>query len=184
MLIRSLGRFLVAPAILFLCLAGRCGSDTADASSTASGSSLSSAVGPKISAAKFCPALMPKVKAFVKVALDSIVMANDETNDDLHRGEDGYLSCTYGHATEGYVITVGMNSGDVSRYKGLTEKGFVALPGFGDQARAYESSLRWVDVVKGSSACETIVTMANENLTEEWKQVGGKICNAAFDLYH
>jgi hypothetical protein len=185
MSMRLAGHLLVAPALLFALLAARCGSDSADAA-PASGSAAAAASpgGPKILAAKFCPALLPKVKAFVKVPLDSIKLAQDETNDDLHAGDDGYVSCTFSHAQEGYVITTGMHAGDVSRFVGTTEQGFTNLPGFGDHARAYDASLRWVDVVKGSVACETIVTMADGSLTEsDWKQAGGKICNAAFELY-
>jgi hypothetical protein len=166
--------------------AAACGSHTADAASASSDSAPASSTAskPRVSAAKFCPALMPKVQSLVKVSL-TIIQANDETNDDLHTGEDGYVSCTYGQPDQGYRITTGMHAGDVSHYEGTTEKGFTALPGFGDKARAYEASLRWVDVVKGSTACETILTVADESLTEaDWKQVAGKMCNAAFDLYH
>lgn len=179
-------RLLALPAALLLFAGARCASHDADAASSASDSSpaATSANGPKVSAAKFCPALLANVKPYVKVPL-GIVQANDETNDDLHTGEDGYVSCTYGHDPDGYRLTIGMHAGDVSKYEGTTEKGFVPLPGFGDKARAYEASIRWVDVVKGSAACEAIVTISNEDLTEsDWKQAGGKMCNAAFALYH
>ncbi|MGH7648452.1 MAG: hypothetical protein ACREND_10070, partial [Gemmatimonadaceae bacterium] len=173
-------RTLVAPAVLFALVAAGCGSHTADAASASPDSAPSSAAagGPKVSAAKFCPALMPKVQSLVKVSL-SIIQANDETNDELHTGDAGYVSCTYGRQDQGYRITTGMHAGDVSHYEGTTEKGFTALPGFGDNARAYDASIRWVDVVKGSTACETILTVADESLTEpDWKQVAGKMCNA------
>lgn len=173
-------RLLAASTILFVIVAARCSSHDADAAAAPSGSA--AAGGPTISAAKFCPALLPKVQSFVKVSL-SILQANDETNDDLHTGDHGYVSCTYGH--DAYRVTTSMHAGDVSRYEGTAEKGFVPLPGFGDQARAYDATLRWVDVVKGSTACETILTVADEDLTgHDWKQVAGQMCNAAFALYH
>lgn len=178
-------QLLVPPTVLFLFLAGRCGSDNGDAASAASGSSPASTSGPKIYAAKFCPALFPKIKAYVKAPLDSIMQSGDAFNDDMHLGDVGYVSCTFGHAGQGYVVTVSMHAGDVSKYTGITDKGYSALPGFGDQARAYDGSLRWVDVVKGSTACEAILTIADADLAErDWKQAAGKVCNAAFDLYH
>lgn len=178
-------RLLVPAVILFAGLAAACGSHDAEAASAADASPAATvASGPKVSAAKFCPALLAPVKTYVKVPL-GIVMANDETNDDLHAGEDDYVSCTYGHDPDGYRLTISMHAGDVSKFEGTTEKGFVPVAGFGDKARAYEASIRWVDVVKGSTACEAIVTIANEDLTlPDWKQAAGKMCNAAFDLYH
>lgn len=176
-------RLLVPPAVLFLFLAGRCGSDNADSASAGAGASSASA--PKITAAKFCPALLPKIKGYVKAPLDSIAQSNDAFNDDVHRGDEGYVSCTYGHAGQGYVVTVGMHAGDISRFEGITDKGYSPLQGFGDQARAYDGSLHWVDVVKGSTACEAILTIADADLAEkDWTQVAGKVCNASFDLYH
>ena len=186
MSMRLAGQLVVAPAMLFVLMAARCGSDSADAASASSNSPSAdaSASGPKVSAARFCPALLAKIQAYVKVPW-GIVQANDETNDELHTADDGYVSCTYGHEGEGYRITTGMHAGDVGAYEGTSQKGFSSLAGFGDQARAYEASLRWIDVVKGSTACETILDVPNESLTEsDWKQVAGKMCNAAFDLYH
>jgi len=185
MFLRHPARFVALPVVLLVTAAARCSSSNADAASAASDlpPAAAPASGPKISAAKFCPALLAKVKGYVKVPLDALE-ANDETNDAMHTGEDGYVSCTYGHDPDGYRVTIGMHAGDMSKYEGTTEPGFVPLAGFGDHARAYDASIRWVDVVRASTACETILTMADENLTErDWKQVGGKMCNAAFDLY-
>lgn len=174
-----LRRLLVPTTVLFVFLAARCASHDADAASTPASSAAS---GPGVSAAKFCPALLPKVQSFVKVPLTT-VQANDETNDDLHRGDDGYVSCTYGNDV--YRVTITMNAGDVSKYEGTNQQGFVPLAGFGDKARAYDGTVRWVDVVKRSTACETILSVADKDLTEsDWKQVAGKMCNAAFTLYH
>src|SRR5579862_2130013 len=86
----------------------------AAASSSDSSSTAASANGPKVSAAKFCPALLANVKSYVKVPL-GVVQAQDETNDDLHTGEDGYVSCTYGHDPDGYRLTIVMHAGDVSK---------------------------------------------------------------------
>jgi hypothetical protein len=163
-------------------LAARCGAshdaaaqaEDGSAQAPPAGGSSHSSSDPKA----FCAAVLEAVQPMVKIPL-TVESATDAHNDDLRQGEAGYAQCHFVHQRAGVTLTLS----DEKSFNASTEKGFTALPGFGDRARAYSGSLQWVDVMKGKSFCEAIVTLAPEQLTEDWKQVGGKMCTIAYSKH-
>lgn len=174
---------LATPAFLVaVALAAKCGDASAaapaqsanDVSPAQSTSASAAALDPK----KFCASLLPQIQALFKIPL-TLMSADDSHSDDMHTGEAGYVSCVNGNG--GYRATVIMSSDPQKKFTSELKKGYEALPGFGDVARSAHSSYQWVDVMKGSTFCEGIVTIDDKDLASgDWKQTGGKMCTAAF----
>lgn len=171
----------VSAFVVVVSLAARCGSST-DAAAAApdssaqaprtSGESSHAASDPKA----FCAALLTAIQPLVKVPL-TVQSAHDAHNDDMHTGEPGFAQCVFKHGQAGVTLTLS----DEKSFDATPDKGFSALPGFGDKARAYDGSMEWVDVMKGKSFCEAIVVLPPEQITDgDWKQTGGKMCVAAY----
>lgn len=164
--------------VVIVSLAARCGSSAdaaaqpGDASAQPSPASVAqSATDPKA----FCAAMLTAIQPMVKVPL-TVESAYDAHNDDMHIGEAGYLQCILRHTPYGITLTLS----DEKTITPSADKRFSDLPGFGDKARAYTGSLQWVDVMKGKTFCEAIVSLSPEQLTEDWKQAGGKMCMLAY----
>lgn len=174
---------LATPAFLLaVASAAKCGDASAaaparsaiDASSPPGASAGAAAVDPK----KFCASLLPQIQALIKIPL-TVLSADDSHSDDMHTGEPGYLSCVNGNG--GYRATVIMSSDPEKKFTSDVKKGYEALPGFGNVARSSHSGIQWVDVMKGSTFCEAIVTIDDKDIvSDDWKQTGGKMCMAAF----
>jgi hypothetical protein len=168
-------------------LAAKCGGDASAAgtdvatgapapAASGSGTSSASATDPK----KFCAALLPQVQALIKLPL-TVKSADDSHTDNMHTGDDGYLSCVNGNGD--YRATVTMSNDPDKVFTSAPKKGYEALAGFGDVARSSHSGFQWVDVMKGSTFCEAIVTIDDKDIVSgDWKQTGGKMCMAAFAL--
>jgi hypothetical protein len=176
---------LATPAFLFaVALAAKCADSSVAATSqapdspsatpsTTSGSSAGT-VDPK----KFCATLLPQIQALIKLPL-TVMSADDSHSDVMHTGDQGYVSCVNGNGD--YRATIIMSSDPAKKFTSEVKKGFEALPGFGDVARAAHSGFQWVDVMKGDTFCEAIVTIQDSDLKAgDWKQTGGKMCMAAF----
>lgn len=161
----------------------KCGGDASGAAPDVSsggaasgGSTSASSSDPK----KFCAALLPQVQTLIKLPL-IVMSADDSHSDDMHTGEAGYLRCVNGNG--GYRATIIMSDDPGKAFTSAPKQGYEALPGFGDVARSSHSGLQWVDVMKGKTFCEAIVTIDDNNLIAgDWKQVGGKMCMAALAL--
>ena len=127
-------------------------------------------------AAQVCASLQPSVQAVVKVPL-KVKSAEDGTTDDLHKGEAGYYACIFSVGSS-YQLTVILS--DEKSFKD-GEKGYQPLAGFGDRARFSPGSLPFVDVMKGKTFCEVLVTMPPDQFTgQDWMHAAGKICVGAF----
>lgn len=164
-------------------LAAKCGGDAtagapevSSAGAASGGSTSASSTDPK----QFCAWLLPQVQALIKLPL-TVMSADDSHSDDAHTGEAGYLSCVNGNG--GYRATIIMSDDPDKAFTSAPKQGYDALPGFGDVARSSHGGLQWVDVMKGKTFCEAIVTIDDSNLIAgDWKQAGGKMCMAAFAL--
>lgn len=173
--------------VIMATLAAKCGGDASAAGSddasggtavaaASGGSSTASSSDPK----KFCAALLPQVQALIKIPL-TVLSADDSHTDNMHTGEDGYVNCVNGSG--GYRATVIMSNDPDKAFTSALKKGYEALPGFGDVARSSHSAYQWVDVMKGKTFCEAIVTIDDKDIVAgDWKQTGGKMCMAAFAL--
>lgn len=175
--------------ILATALAANCGGDasasppdaanggaSSQASAASGGSSSSSPTDPK----KFCAALLPQVQALIKAPL-TVLSADDSHSDVMHTGEPGYVSCVNGSG--GYRATIIMSDDPGKAFTSQLQPHFQALPGFGDVARSSQGGIQWVDVMKGKTFCEAIVTIDDKDiLAGNWKTTGGKMCMAAFAL--
>lgn len=170
--------FMVAAVLGAKCV-GEASAAGPDASSVGAASGDSPTVSPT-DPKKFCAALLPQVQALVKLPL-TVMSADDSHTDDMHTGEEGYLSCVNGNG--GYRASVIMSNDPGKKFTSEVKKGYEALPGFGDVARSSHSAYQWIDVMKGNSFCEAIVTINDKDIVaDDWKQTGGKMCMAAFAL--
>ncbi len=152
------------------------------AASTASASPAPAATPARApSGATFCGTLQPLVQPLVKPAL-SLFQASDATTDDLHRGEPHYVDCDFRFSSGQF--DVGLHDDADHQFDDATAKGYAPLPGFGDHARylVKQQEMRWVDVVRGSTACEARFTMADSQIKGDWKQAAGNACNAALSV--
>jgi len=175
--------------VIAAALAAKCGGNASAASSdvASGGAEPSSAPASGVSSSpsstdpkKFCAALLPQVQALIKLPL-TVMSADDSHTDQMHTGEAGYLSCVNGNG--GYRATVIMSDDAEKAFTSAPKKGYEALPGYGDVARSSQSGITWVDVMKGKTFCEAIVTIDDKDIVAgDWKQAGGKMCMAAFAL--
>lgn len=171
----------VSMFLFVVTLGARCGAshdaeahsgDGSAQAAPAGGASASAAGDPKA----FCAALLAATQPLLKVPL-TVTMASDANNDELHGGEPGYAECRFTGKQLGVTIILS----DEKSFDSSTDKGFIPLSGFGDKARAHEGSIQWVDVMKGKTFCEAIVTVSPDQVTGgDWKQAGGKMCIAAY----
>jgi hypothetical protein len=175
--------------MLATALAAKCGGDasastpdvasggpSSQAAAAVGGSSGTSPIDPK----KFCAALLPQVKALIKAPL-AVLSADDSHSDATHTGEPGYVSCVNGSG--GYRATIIMSDDPDKAFTSQLQPHYQALPGFGDVARSSQGGIQWVDVMKGKTFCEAIVTIDDKDIVAgDWKTTGGKMCMAAFAL--
>jgi hypothetical protein len=133
-------------------------------------------------ASAFCAKLQPLVQPFVKPVLTRF-RAADGTTDDLHAGEPHYVDCDFRPA--GGQVDVSLHDDSDHRFDDAAKDGYAALPGFAAPARytARAGEMRWVDLVRGSIACEARFTMDDAQINGDWKQAAGKICEAALALH-
>jgi hypothetical protein len=174
---------IVVPALMAAIFsAAKCGDASAapasrsdaDASPASTATTSTSSVDPK----KFCATLLPQIQTLIKIPL-TVVSADDSHSDNMHMGEQGYLSCVNGSGD--YRATIIMSGDPGKKFTSEPKKGYDPLTGFGDIARSSHSGYQWVDVMKGDTFCEAIVTIADKDLASgDWKQTGGKMCMAAF----
>jgi hypothetical protein len=134
-----------------------------------------------MSGAAFCAKLQPLVQPLVTPAL-TLFKASDATTDDLQAGDAAYVECDFRPPSA--QVDVSLHDDSDHRFDDASEKGYAALPGFGDRARylARSSEMRWVDVVHGSIACEARFTMPDSQINGDWKQAAGKACDAALSV--
>lgn len=175
--------------VLATAVAAKCGGDasastpdvasggaSSGAAAASGGSSSTSPIDPK----NFCVALLPQVQALIKTPL-TVLSADDSHSDAMHTGEAGYVSCVNGSG--GYRATIIMSDAPGKAFTSQLPPHYQALPGFGDVARSSQSGIKWVDVMKGKTFCEAIVTIDDKDIVAgDWKTTGGKMCMAAFAL--
>ena len=182
---RSCGRLAVFAAVAGLILTIACSnaSTQSGATSTASNASASQSAAAtpaqSPSGAAFCAKLQPLVRPLVKPTL-TLFKASDPTTNELQAADAAYVECDF--RQQDSQIDVSLHDDSDHRFDDANEKGYAALPGFGDRARylARISEMRWVDVVRGSVACEARFTMEDGQINSDWKQAAGKMCEAAF----
>ncbi len=135
-----------------------------------------------ITAKVFCGKLQPLVQPMVKPSL-ILSRADDSRSDSMHAGEAQYVDCDF--RQQNTQLDVSLHDDSDKEFDNATLKGYAALPGFGDRARYSVSGamgMRWVDVVRGTTACEARITMEDSQINGDWKQAGGKMCEAAFKV--
>ena len=125
-------------------------------------------------AAQYCAGLLPAVQALVKTPL-VVKSADDASSDVMHTGEPGYVACVF--SSGAYQVSIILSDDPEKRFTDASRKSYVALPGFGDVARAHKGSMTWVDVMKGSHFCEAIDVLPDEALVDaDWTHGAAKIC--------
>ncbi len=134
----------------------------------------------RASAAAFCAQVQAKAQPLVKPAL-VLYSATDGSTDDLHRGESDYVDCDF--RPPNAQIDISLREDTDGHFSDATKPGYAPLLGFGDKGRYVthdQSGMRWVDIARGKVACEARLTIADAQLNGEWKQVAGRLCEAAF----
>jgi hypothetical protein len=121
------------------------------------------------------------VQPLVTPAL-TLFKASDATTDDLQAGDAVYVECDFRPPSA--QVDISLHDDSDHRFDDASEKGYAALPGFGSRARylARSSEMRWVDVVRGSIACEARFTMPDSQIHGDWKQAAGRACDAALSM--
>jgi hypothetical protein len=130
-------------------------------------------------AKSFCSKLQPLVQPLVKLPL-VLSRADDSKSDSLHAGETQYVDCDF--RQKNTQLDVSLHDDSDKMFDNTAQRGYAALPGFGDKARYSvrgAMGMRWVDVVRGTTACEARFTLEDGQLKGDWKQAGGKMCDAA-----
>lgn len=136
-----------------------------------------------VNAKAFCAKLQPAVQPLVKAPL-SLFKADDSTTDQMHAGESQYADCDFRQQNTQIDVSLHDDSGH-DLFDDPNEKGYAPLSGFGDKARYSVKGamgMRWVDVVRGSVACEARLTADGDQINGDWKQAAGKMCDAAFAM--
>jgi hypothetical protein len=136
-------------------------------------------------AAAFCMKIQPLLQPYVKIAL-VLFSADDATSDELHAGESQYRHCQFRQA-DGSMIDIGLHDDSDGRFDDAAKNGYAVLPGYGDKGRYTvhgSAGQKWLDLVRGQMACEARFALDEDGspLNHDWKEVGGKICSAAFGL--
>ncbi len=173
--------------IVVLSLLGACSSTPTAQRSPGAGASDPSATTASdhqgaLSAPAFCAKVQLLVQPFVKPTL-TLFRAADSTTDDLHAGEAHYVDCDFRPA--GSQVDVSLHDDADHRFDDATRDGYAPLPGFGDHARysTKGGEMRWVNLVRGSIACEARFTMDDAQINGDWTQAAGKICEAALTVH-
>lgn len=141
------------------------------------------AMAPK--AAAFCMKLKPLVQPFVKIPL-VLFSADDATSDEMHAGESQYRHCQF-RQSDGSMIDIGMHDDSDGLFDDAAKNGYAALTGYSDKGRYTvrgSAGQKWLDLVRGKTACEARFALDDDGspLNRDWKDVGGKVCTAAFAL--
>jgi hypothetical protein len=133
------------------------------------------------SGAAFCAALQPLVQPLVKPAL-TLFKASDAATDDLQAGDAAYVECDFRPPSA--QVDVSLHDDSDHRFDDTNAKGYAALSGVAGKARytVQNGEMRWIDVVRGSIACEARFTMPDAQINGDWKQAAGRICEAAFSV--
>lgn len=134
-----------------------------------------------IGAAAFCKRLQPKLQPLVKIPL-TLFRADDSTTDPLHAGEAPYVDCDFRRQGAQVDVSLHDDSGH-DLFDDPNKPGYAALPRLGDKARYSVKGamgMVWVDVVRGSLACEARLTADAGQINGDWKQAAGRMCEAAF----
>jgi hypothetical protein len=136
-------------------------------------------------AAAFCTKLQPLLQPFVKVTL-VLFSADDATSDELHAGELQYVHCQFRQA-DGSMIDIGLHDDSDGRFDNAAQNGYAVLTGYSDKGRYLvrrSAGQIWLDLVRGKTACEARFGLDDDGspLNRDWKDVGGKVCSAAFSL--
>jgi hypothetical protein len=131
-------------------------------------------------ATAFCGKLQPKIQSLVTPPL-ALSRADDSGTDSLQAGDSQYVDCDF--RQQSTQVDVSLHDDSDKRFDDAAEQGYAALAGFGDRARYSVQGamgMRWVDVVRGSTACEARLTMEDGKVNGDWRQAAGKMCDAAF----
>ncbi len=133
-----------------------------------------------MSGAAFCAKVQPLVQPLVKPAL-TLFKASDAIANDLP-GDAAYVECDFRPPSA--QVDISLHDDSDHRFDDANEKGYAALPGFAGKARysVRSGEMRWVDVIRGSIACEARFTMPDAQINGDWKQAAVKICEAAFSV--
>jgi hypothetical protein len=136
-------------------------------------------------AAAFCVKVQSLLQPFVKISL-VLFSADDATSDELHAGESQYLHCQFRQA-DGSMIDIGLHDDSDGLFDDAAKSGYAVLTGYSDKGRYTirgSAGQKWLDLVHGKTACEARFALDDDGapLNHDWKDVGGKICTAAFGL--
>jgi hypothetical protein len=161
---------------------GACTGTSTAQPAAASTPARATAKNPPMSGALFCAKLQPLVQPLVKPAL-ALFKASDATTNDLQAGDAAYVECDFRPPSA--QVDVSLHDDSDRRFDDASAKGYAALPGFAGKARyttKAAAGMRWVDVVRGTIACEARVTLDDAQFNGDWKQATATICEAAFSV--
>ncbi|HEX3912686.1 MAG TPA: hypothetical protein VHW71_04195 [Steroidobacteraceae bacterium] len=136
-------------------------------------------------ASVFCAKLQLVLQPFVQLPL-VLFSADDETTDAMHAGEAQYRHCQFRQA-DNSMIDIGLHDDSDGRFDDAAKNGYAVLNGYGDKGRYTVRGVAgqsWLDLVRGKTACEARFALQDDGkpLSHDWKEVGGKVCTAAFSL--
>ena len=153
------------------------------AASSASASPATPAATPAraLNGAEFCGTLQPLVQPLVTPTL-ALFKASDRTSNDLQSSDASYVECDF--RSPNAQVDISLHDDSDQSFDDANQPGYAPLPGFGGRARylARQQEMRWVDVARGSTACEARFTMKDADIKGDWKQIGGKACDAALSV--
>ena len=168
-------------ALAVACSNASTASGTPLAASSASAPPATSAATLAPNGATFCAKLQPLVQPLVTPTL-TLFKASDRTSNDLQPSDASYVECDFRPPSA--QIDISLHDDSDHRFDDANQPGYAPLPGFGDHARylARQQEMRWVDVVRGSIACEARFTIPDSQINGDWKQAAGNACNAALSV--
>jgi hypothetical protein len=137
-------------------------------------------------ASAFCVKLQPTLQPFLKIPL-ALFSADDSSTDNMHAGESQYVHCQF-RQTDGSMVDIGLHDDADGLFDDASKNGYAALTGYADKGRYTTrgaAGQKWIDVVRGKVACEARFALDDNGnpLNRDWKEVGGRICLAAFALH-
>jgi hypothetical protein len=172
-----------------MCTTAAC-SQPASGPAAASGTDAAAASAPSTDGARktaaidgktFCPRLQSAIQRLVNVPPTLHEASDSMTDKMMHMGERNFVDCDFRQRQTQVDISLHDDS-DHHLFDDPNEKGYAPLSGFGDRARSASAmGEHWVDVVRGSVACEARLGLEDDGQVKgDWKQAAGRMCDAAF----
>lgn len=129
----------------------------------------------------FCAKLQPAIQPLVRVPLKLYKASDSITEKEMHMGENDFVDCDFRQRQTQVDVSLHDDS-DHALFDDPNAKGYAPLAGFADKARSASAmGEHWVDVVRGSIACEARLGLADDGqVVGDWEHVAAGMCVAAF----